>query len=110
MMNKLPRRALLKAAIGATVIPTATLWRTASAAAPAPMLTSTDPSAQALHYTPDAAKVDPKANPTFVAGSHCALCAQFQGKPGDKQGPCVLFPGKQVSAAGWCLGYAKKPA
>ena len=109
MSKKFPRRTLLTAICGATVLPAATLWRAASAAAPAPLLDGTDPSAQALHYVPDAAKVDVKANPTFVAGSHCALCAQFQGKAGDKQGPCVLFPGKQVLATGWCLGYAKKP-
>jgi hypothetical protein len=59
---------------------------------------------------PDAAKVDVKSNPTFKPGQHCAVCVQFQGKATDKQGPCNLFPGKQVLATGWCRVWAQKPA
>ena len=111
MNDKIPRRVLLKAVIcGATVIPAATLWRGAKAAAPLPLLTNADPTAQALGYVANAAKVDPKTNPTYMPGQQCAGCAQYQGKPADKQGPCILFPGKDVYAAGWCRGYAKKPA
>jgi hypothetical protein len=33
---------------------------------------------------------------------------EFAGKPGDAAGPCPLFPGKQVAAAGWCTTYQKK--
>ncbi|HTY93440.1 MAG TPA: high-potential iron-sulfur protein [Steroidobacteraceae bacterium] len=112
MSKTIPRRALLKAAVcSATVIPAAILWQRANAAAPAsaPMLDKTDPTAQALGYVPNAATVDKKTNPTYMAGQHCAVCAQFQGKATDKQGPCVLFPGKLVNAAGWCRGWGKKP-
>jgi hypothetical protein len=114
MSKKIPRRALLRAVVcGATIAPAAILWQRASAAAaasaPTPMVDSTDPTAQALGYVANASKVDPKTNPTYMAGQHCAVCAQFQGKATDKQGPCVLFPGKQVMAAGWCRGWAKKP-
>ena len=111
MNETIPRRVLLKAVIcGATVIPVGPLWRAAAAAAPAPMVDNTDPTAQALGYVPNAAKVDPKTHPTYMPGQHCAVCAQFQGKAEDKQGPCILFPGKQVFATGWCSGWAKKPA
>ncbi len=112
---KIQRRELVRAMVcGATLGTGALLWEPASAAAaasaPGPMVDATDPTAQALGYVPNAAKVDPKTNPTYMAGQHCAVCAQFQGKATDKQGPCVLFPGKQVYAAGWCRGWAKKPA
>jgi hypothetical protein len=116
MSRTIPRRAVLRAAVcGATLVPASILWQRASAAAAAaaatavPMVDGTDPTAQALGYVPNATKVDPKTNPTYMAGQHCAVCAQFQGKATDKQGPCVLFPGKQVYAAGWCRGWAKKP-
>jgi hypothetical protein len=111
MDNQIPRRALIKAVLfGAAAIPASALWQSAAAAAaPGPLLDSTDPTAKALGYVPDAAKVDAKTNPTFAAGQHCGVCAQFQGKATDKQGACNLFPGKQVYAAGWCRGWTKKP-
>lgn len=72
-----------------------------------PVLSPTDATAAALHYTPDASNVDKAQAPTYTAGSVCANCNFFQGGTA-ATGPCALFPGKAVNAKGWCAGYAKK--
>jgi hypothetical protein len=59
-----------------------------------------DPTAKALGYVTQSTKPDSK----------CSNCTQFQGKAGDAQGPCTIFPGKDVAAAGWCMSWVKKPA
>jgi hypothetical protein len=93
------------AALGAAAIVGA-LPRTALAA-DLPHLSPSDPTATALNYTEDASKVDKAKAPTFVAGSACANCNFYQGAAAP-WGACALFPGKDVSAKGWCAGYAKK--
>ena len=57
-------------------------------------LSETDPAAAAQGYKADATKVDAKKYPKYAAGQTCATCA--------------LFPGKDVTAKGWCQAYAKK--
>ena len=110
MKRELSRRTLLGAALaGVAATPIAGLSLRVEAAAPLPMLDGADPTAKALGYVPDASKVDPKTNPTFKAGQHCATCIQFQGKAGDAKGGCNLFPGKQVNATAWCRGWGQKP-
>ena len=74
------------------------------------MVSPTDPQAVALGYVEDAAQVDKAKYASYVAGSNCANCALFAGKPGDAAGGCPLFGGKQVNAKGWCSGYSKKTA
>ena len=39
----------------------------------------------------------------------CANCAQYKGKAGDSTGGCGVFPGKDVTAAGYCKAWVKKP-
>jgi hypothetical protein len=92
-------------ALGAVVVASA-LPRSARAD-DLPHLALTDPTATALNYTEDASKVDKAKSPTYVAGSACANCNFYQGAAA-AWGPCALFPGKAVSAKGWCAGYAKK--
>jgi hypothetical protein len=67
-----------------------------------------DPQAVALGYIADAKTVDPKSNPTYAAGQQCTTCLQIQGKDGDTFRPCSIFPGKLVSANGWCRVWTKK--
>ena len=69
-------------------------------------LTEADPVAQALGYKDDASKID-KGNSHYVAGSACANCQLYQGKPGDATGDCPIFH-KLVSAKAWCNSYVKK--
>lgn len=85
----------------------------ATPAAPAtsaklPLVEPGSPQAQALGYVSDATQVDKAKYKTYVAGSHCANCALFQGQASDTEGGCPLFPGKHVAAKGWCSAWAKK--
>ena len=72
------------------------------------MLTESDPQAVALGYKADAGKVDKTKYPKFTVSQKCDGCALYQAKAGAASGPCTLFPGKQVTAKGWCSAYAKK--
>jgi High potential iron-sulfur protein len=109
MSDILSRRALVKQlGVVAGVVAVAKLG-TANAAVTPPHVADKDPMAVALGYVPDAAKIDAKKTPTFKAGQKCSNCLQLQGKAGDAWRPCNLFPGKLVSANGWCKAYVKKP-
>lgn len=69
-------------------------------------LPETDPTAQALGYKADGSQVDTARFPKHTPQQLCANCNFFQGTGGT--GPCQLFPGKSVSAKGWCSAYAAK--
>ncbi|WP_299021857.1 high-potential iron-sulfur protein [uncultured Photobacterium sp.] len=62
-------------------------------------LTEDDPQAAALKYVHESPHSDKK----------CFNCALLQGNDGDEWRPCAIFPGKTVSANGWCSAWAKKP-
>lgn len=78
------------------------------AQADAPVLSESDPTAQALGYKANAAQVDKAKHANFQAGQSCANCNFYQGKPGEAMGPCQVFGGKLVNAKGWCASYVKK--
>ncbi len=103
-VNESRRHVLVRLACACTIAPFAAMALRA-AAAEAPLVSADDPTAKALKYTDDATKA-PAAKP----GSKCATCALYQGGAGAAQGPCLLFPGKAVKAAGWCSSWAPKPA
>jgi len=94
------RRRLLSGLLAAIVVPVAMGVRRALAAAAA-LLAVNAPEAQAVGYVEDARQAQ-RAAP----GSNCASCALYQGVNGSTQGPCQLFPGKEVKAAGWCSSWA----
>ena len=79
----------------------------AAQAAPA-LVKEDDPTAAALGYVADAAKIDAKKQPVYTPGSSCSGCALFQGKASDVSAPCLIFAGKHVAAKGWCTGWSKK--
>lgn len=104
----LTRRNFLKT-VAVAVPATAVLLETARADG-LPHLDPNDPTAKALYYVDNSAKVD-KANPLaarWTAEQKCSTCAQVQGKDGDAWRPCGIFPGKLVNANGWCSVWAKK--
>jgi len=71
-----------------------------------PHVSESDPTAKALGYVEDAsATKDPK----HKAGDSCANC-QFYSGGATGYGPCQLFPGKAVSAKGWCISHTAKQA
>ncbi len=71
-----------------------------------PHLTEDDPMGMAMKYTHDAATVDPASRNNPAADQNCANCALIQGVDGDAWRPCQIFPGKVVSAKGWCSVWA----
>ena len=91
-------------------IPAATLALTTSRAAfaQAAKIEESDPSAVGLGYKHDAAKVDTKKYPGYVAGNNCSNCTLYQGKKTDPWAGCAVLGGRQVNAKGWCQVYAKK--
>ncbi len=74
---------------------------TAASAAETPLLAPDSPEAKQLGYVEDARSAK-DAGP----GNHCGDCALYQGSADSAQGPCQLFAGKQVKAAGWCRSWA----
>jgi len=107
--EKLSRRQVLQGVlVGIAAMPAATLIATRAEAADP--LSESDPTAKSLSYVGDAGKVDPKTNPTYKAGQHCANCIQYTGKAGTPVGSCNIFPNKLVKAAGWCKVWVATPA
>jgi len=60
-----------------------------------------DPTATALQYKHKAPEDKEKA------GQTCVTCQFIQADSGEWR-PCQLFPGKVVSAEGWCASWMKK--
>ena len=109
MQHKISRRAIVKGGlIAGALVPTIGLVGNAARAAALPALDPNDPTAKAVGYVTDGAKVDTKANPTFKPSQKCNTCAQYQGKPGDATGGCNIFPGHSVTQGGWCKVWAQK--
>jgi hypothetical protein len=68
---------------------------------------ATDPTAIALKYHEDATTAD-RPDKAGVPGAeqHCGNCQFGTGTEGFI--PCSLFPGKLVSAKGWCMSWTKR--
>jgi len=97
----LSRRRLLRLALAVSLAPAAAGSARWALAADAPLLAVGAPEAQAVKYVEDVRQAS-----GAIAGSNCANCGLYQGPAGSAQGPCQLFPGKLVKAAGWCTGWA----
>ena len=96
------RRLLQRFALGVPLAALATVCaRNAGAGPSAPLLDASSPEARAVKYVEDAAQAVGAA-----AGNRCANCALYQGADNSAQGPCQIFPGKEVRAAGWCSSWA----
>ena len=96
-VDKLTRRHLLKKlSVAASLVTLAS-----ARAADLPLIALDDPAATKVKYIEDASTAKGAA-----PGSNCANCALYQGKNGSKEGPCQIFPGKDVIAAGWCASWA----
>jgi hypothetical protein len=97
-----PRSVLTRLALGMALAPVAAAFRPARAdGASLPLLAVDAPEAKALKYVEKAEQATGR-----VPDSSCANCGLYQGATGSAQGPCQLFPGKAVRAAGWCSSWA----
>jgi hypothetical protein len=111
MRHAISRRDVMKGALLAgSVVPALGLVGNDSRAAALTPLDPNDPTAKALGFVTDAAKVNAKTSPTYKAGQRCATCAQYQGKPADASAGCIIFAGHSVPAGGWCSVWAQRPA
>ena len=88
------RRTILKGLVSIPVLAITGLPSTSYAA----MVSADDPTAKALAYT---AK-------STTDGQTCANCNLYQGGGSAASGPCAIFPGKDVAAAGWCKSWIAK--
>lgn len=99
MKNPTRRQAIKSAMAVSAVIPVATLFnQTAQAGGHMPKVDPESAAAKALQYTetsPDEAKL-------------CSGCQLYTGEEGKEIGPCSIFPGQEVAAAGWCLSWVAK--
>ena len=101
-VDRLSRRhMLLKLALGVPLLPLAAYQLKTALAADAPLLSPDAKEAEAVKYVEDASKAK-----GALPGSTCANCALYQGHTGLPAGPCQIFAGKQVKAAGWCSSWA----
>jgi len=100
--NPSRRQLLRKLLLGATLAPLATVRLTGTqAAVDLPLLSPDDPAARKVRYTEEASR-----EKSATKGSSCANCALYEGAYQSTQGPCQIFPGKHVKAAGWCSSWA----
>jgi hypothetical protein len=101
--NPSRRRFVRQLVLGAVLAPVSLARPTTSRAAdlPLPLLSPDDPAAKKVKYAEDAS-----SQKSATKGNTCATCALYEGAYGSTQGPCQLFPGKHVKAAGWCSSWA----
>ncbi|WP_372742961.1 high-potential iron-sulfur protein [Neptunomonas sp.] len=105
----LKRRNLLKKSlVGLTAVAAGSIIATSASADELPELTEDDPMAIGLGYKKDTTTVDAAKQPKHTVEQRCDGCALYTSKSATA-GACAIFPGKQVSASGWCSAYAKKP-
>lgn len=103
-VDSVSRRTFLKTcAVGAAAVPLVWLADGRALAEQPPLISTEDPTAKALKYVEDASKAE-GAKP----GSTCANCMFYQAPMDSEQGPCTVFGGKHVKAAGWCASWAAK--
>ena len=99
------RRGFVKGALGVVAaVPVAAVLRGRDAFADnhLPKVSEDDPTAQALSYVHDASTSDKAGE-----GQACKNCQLYTG--GDAEwGPCSIFPGKAVSAKGWCVSWVQR--
>ena len=99
------RRRFLNLCVGTIAV---TFLPSETKAADLPHVAPDDPTASALGYVEDAAKLDAQKTPQYKPGQTCATCQQFTRQAGSDYGPCLIFSGKAVSGRGWCAAFVAK--
>jgi High potential iron-sulfur protein len=101
---KVNRRIFAIQSIAATAAVVGADWAHAQAS----MLPESHPQASAMGYRADASKIDTAKFANFAPGQKCQECQMFRAQQSESSGQCAIFPGKLVSATGWCSAYIKK--
>jgi len=95
------RRLLGRAALTVALTPLVVRKLSSAVGAGTILVNPAEPAAKAVKYVEDA-----KHGQGATVGSKCANCGLYQGASGSVEGPCQIFPGKDVKAAGWCTSWA----
>lgn len=103
--GQINRRQFIKLSAGSAVVVPFFVSLPASAGAHLPRVEEDDAQAMALGYKHDSAEVDQAKHAKHTPEQICSGCTLYQGKDGDEWGPCAIFPGKEVAAAGWCSAF-----
>jgi hypothetical protein len=99
--DKPSRRQFVGKLLLGALTPLAVSRPTVSRAADLPLLSPDDPEARKVKYTENASTAK-----GATKDSNCGNCALYEGTYKSTQGPCQIFPGKHVKAAGWCSSWA----
>ncbi len=97
-MNKNRRSIVIALDAGTMAFPLGNLLSGGVLAADTPKLSPDDPTAMSLEYSHESSD----------SARRCAGCQFFTGAADAEWGPCVIFPGKLVSARGLCKSWFAK--
>jgi High potential iron-sulfur protein len=79
----------------------------ASGMAASTLLNESDPEAMAYGYRANAKQVDRSKYPSYDGRQTCVNCKLIAFGTGIQR-PCSVFPGRLVSAGGWCKAWVRK--
>ena len=96
MKQTITRRNFLKTGAALSLAPAALLGHNRAFASG--QLDPENAQAVALEYT----------HASTVADQNCANCRLYTGDASAEWGPCSIFPGQNVAAAGWCKAWVAK--
>ena len=92
-----------------SLVGTAGLLAMNAAQAQAALLLESNSQAKTLGYRAEASQVERASFPKYAPGQKCTACQMFRAQqPATAAGPCAIFPGKLVSADGWCDAFIQK--
>ena len=96
-MKRMTRRQALGVSVALTASPLLAFGNRLTAAE-VPKVDPDEPQAKALSYV----------HQSPLAERNCANCRLYTGSADTAWGPCAIFPGKQVAAAGWCSAWVAR--
>jgi hypothetical protein len=92
-----------------SVVGTAGLLAMNASQAQAALLLESNSQAKTLGYRADASQVERASFAKYAPGQKCTACQMFRAQqPATAAGQCAIFPGKLVSADGWCDAFTQR--
>jgi hypothetical protein len=98
------RRRFITLSLGGVVV----LAARSAEAQDLPLAQESEATPKALGYVSDVSKIDASKAPGYKAGSKCANCMQYKGRPTDARAPCSIIAGRSVPANAWCTAWVQR--